>query len=58
MRLVSRAIPVLLVVSLGLAGCGGYDSPPDSKAKNSKKAFEGDMPTAGSAEFTVGIPMS
>jgi hypothetical protein len=51
MRFMKRAMPWMVVIGLAV-GCSGKDTP------EPKKPFEGPMPTAGSAELTLGIPMS
>jgi hypothetical protein len=51
MRFMKRATPWMIMLGVVLAGCAGKDSP------EPKKPFEGPMPTAGSAELTLGIPM-
>jgi hypothetical protein len=53
-RLARGTMPVIILVSLGLAGCGTDYTP---RRKILPKPFEGAMPTAGSAELTVFIPL-
>jgi hypothetical protein len=50
MRFLNRQAALVIVFGLAL-GCG-KDTP------EAKKPFDGEMPTSGSAELTVGIPMS